>query len=113
MANNVYSDYETAKEMAEEKMKELECDIFICKSKFQSGEEFTLKTIDEMSCSTYLHIISLPFRHHFVLKKNAEREASKFISKKGVSVYVNKKTEIVNGYVTIKYYYLTHKECLT
>ena len=114
MANNVYSNYELAKTMAEERMKELEQDIFICKSKFQSGEEFTLKTIDEMmDCNTHLHVISLPFRHRFVTKKNAEREASKFTSKKGVPIYVKKRTEVENGYIKIKHYYLTHKECLT
>lgn len=114
MAGNVYSTYELAREMAHERMKELEQDIFICKSKFHSGEEFTLKTRGEMmKCNSYLHVISLPFRYHFTTKKNAQREASRFISEKGVPVYVDKKTEIVNGYVVTKYFYLTHKEpCL-
>ena len=84
MAGNVYSTYETAKEMAGERMKELEQDIFICKSKYKSGEEFTLKTIGEMmACNVHLHIIRLPFRHHFATRGNAEREASRFASKKG------------------------------
>ena len=115
MAGNVYSTYELAKTMAQERMKELETDIFICKSAFQSGEEFTLKTIDEMmKCNTHLHVIGLPFRHRFKSKPNAEREASRLASRKGRPVYVKKKTEVENGYLKIKYYYLTYKEpCLT
>jgi len=114
MAGNVYSTYELAKTMADERMKELETDIFICKSTFRSGEEFTLKTRGEMmKCNTYLHVIGLPFRHRFKSKPNAEREASMLASRKGRPVYVKKRTEIENGYIKIRHYYLTYKEpCL-
>lgn len=114
MAGNVYSTYELAKKMAEERMDELEQDIFICKSIFKSGEEFTLKTRNELiGHKNYLYMVALSFRHKFRDKQNAEREADIFTSKKGLPTYVKKKTEIENGYVRIKYYYLTHKEpCL-
>ena len=110
MAGNVYSTYELAKEKAVERMDELEQDIFICKTEYLSGTEFTLKTQSEMHCGSYLHVISLPFRHHFTTKANAEREASRFASRKGVPVYVLPKKELVNGYNKILYYYLTYKE---
>lgn len=111
MAGNVYSTYELAKKMAYERQRELEQDIFICKSNYQSGQEFTLKTKDEMmSCNNYLHMLQLSFRHHFGRRANAEREADKFASKKGLPVYVKTKTKLIGGYDTILYYYLTHKE---
>lgn len=113
MTGNVYSTYELAKSKAEEKIKEEEQDIFICKSSYKSGTEFVLKTRDQLTCNTYLYMMSLPFRHHFTTKQNAEREASVFASKKGRPVYVKKKTEIQNGYTIIKYYYLTYQECST
>lgn len=113
MAGNVYSTYELAREKAQERMKELEQDIFICHSKYKSGEEFILKTRDELTCTTYLYMLALPFRHRFGNKSNAERESGIFASKKGKPVYVKKKTEKVNGYDIIKHYYLTYKLCST
>lgn len=111
MANNVYSTYELAKKMAEERQRELEQDIFICESRYLSGKEFTLKTRDQlMKCSDFLYMLPLPFRHHFSTKKAAEREADVFASKKGRPVYVKKKTKIENGYEKILHYYLTYKE---
>ena len=112
MAGNVYSTYELAKKMAEERMRELEQDIFICSSKYQSGREFTLKTRDQVF-GDYLYAQMLPFIHHFKSKSNAEREAGVFASKIGKPVYFDKRTELVNGYNKIKHYYLTHVEpCL-
>ena len=114
MAGNVYSTYELAKAMAEERMTELEQDIFICQSSYKSGVEFTLKTKDELTCNNYLYMLELPFKHRFKKKENAEREAGKFASKRGKPVYFDKKTSIEHGYTIIKYYYLTHIEkCLT
>jgi len=115
MANNVYSTYDLAKEMAQERQRELEQDIFICRSSYLSGEEFTLKTRDQlMKCSSYLYMLELPFRHHFKTKQSAEREADVFTSKKGRPVYVKKKTYEENGYIKTSHYYLTYKEpCLT
>ena len=113
MAGNVYSTYEKAKYMAYERMKELEQDIFICHSAYKSGEEFVLKTRNEMSCTSYLYMLELPFKHKFKNKKNAEREASTFASKRGKPVYFNKKINLINGYNKISHYYLTHIECLT
>jgi hypothetical protein len=111
MVGNVYSTYEIAHKMSEEKMNELEQDIFICLTKYPSGQEFTLKTRNEiMSCTDYVYQRSLPFRHHFATKANAEREASIFASKKGRPVYVRRKTDIQNGYIVTKYFYLTYKE---
>ncbi len=113
MTGNVYSTYDLAKDKAPEKLGELEQDIFICKSKYLSGEEFTLKTRDELTCSTYLYMLALPFRHRFRNKDNARREAGVFASKKGRPVYVKKKIEKQNGYDIIKYHYLTYIECST
>jgi len=110
MAGNVYSTYEMAKEKAQERLIELEQDIFICKSTYLSGEEFILKTRDDLTCRTHIYMVEVPFRHHFADKKNAEREASVFASKKGRPVYVKKKVEVKNGYPFTKYYYLTYKE---
>ena len=114
MAGNVYSNYELAREMANERMQELETDIFICRSQFKSGEEFTLKTRYEMGrCTNYIYHLELPFRFHFKNKKNADRESEVFASKKGRPVYFNRKTNIESGYVVTKYFYLTYKEpCL-
>ena len=114
MAGNVYSTYELAREKAVERMTELETDIFICNCKFKSGQEFTLKTRHEIMGMNYLYMVGVPFRHHFKDKKNAEREASIFVSKSGKPVYVCKKTYEENGYIKTSHYYLTHKEpCLT
>ena len=107
---NVYSTYELAKERAKDKMREIEQDIFICHSKYKSGEEFTLKTRDELTCNAYLYMVALPFKYRFRQKKNAKREADVFASKKGKPVYFDKKIETMNGYPIIKYYYLTYIE---
>ena len=109
MAGNFYSTYELAKSMAQERMRELEQDIFICHNKFLSGEEFTLKTRGQVF-GDYLYMVSIPFRHRFKSKPNAKREASVFASKKGKPIYFDKKTEVENGYVKTRYYYLTYKE---
>lgn len=114
MANNVYSNYELARFKAEERMKELETDIFICESRYLSGREFVLKTREELKCNSYLYMRMLPFRHRFIDKDNAKREAEVYASRKGRPVYVNKKIVVQNGYDIIKYYYLTYIEpCLT
>ena len=114
MAGNVYGTYELAKEKAHERMKELEQDIFICHTKYPSGQEFTLKTKSEVGCGDYLYMLQLPFRFKFSSKETADREASNFASKKGAPVYVKRKTAIENGYKKTLYFYLTYKEpCLT
>ena len=113
MAGNVYSTYEMAKEMAEERQGELEQDIFICPSKYKSGNEFLLKTREQVF-GDYLYMLAIPFRHHYKDKQNAIREADMFVSKKGRPVYVKPKYEIQNGYKMTIYHYLTYKEpCLT
>ena len=109
MAGNVYSTYEKAKEMAEDRQRELETDIFICPCKYKSGKEFVLKTRDQVF-GGYLYMLELPFRHHFKDKTNANREADIFTSKKGRPVYMKKKINIMNGYPVISYFYLTYKE---
>ena len=107
MAGNVYSTYELAKEMAEERARELEQDIFICRTKFRSGEEFTLKTCNEMrSCNTYLHMVKLPFLHHFKTKTNAKREAEKFPQKHDIPPCAEPFIEVISGYPTILHYYI-------
>jgi len=111
MANNVYSDYETAKEKAHERQKELEQDIFICHTKYPSGNEFTLKTRNELTCGNYLYMLKLPFTHRFASKKNAEREANRIAGIEYKPVWVDKHTEEENGYTIIKYYYLTYTPC--
>ena len=112
MANNVYSTYEEAKAKAHERQKELERDIFICHTKYPSGEEFTLKTGDEVTCGSYLYMLKLSFDHHFASRKNAEREANRIAGIEYKPVWVGKKIEKENGYQVIKYYYLTYdKPC--
>ena len=112
MTGNVWSTYDLAKSKAEEKMDELECDIFICHSNYLSGEEFTLKTREEVF-GDYLYMVEIPFRHRFKTKPNADREAGIFATKKGRPVYVKKRRKIINGYNTIQHYYLTYIECST
>jgi len=109
MTGNVYSTYELAREKAHEKVKEIEQDVFICSCSYRSGKEFLLKTRSEV-IGDYLHIVELPFRHKFRTKQNADREASKFASKKGRPVYVRQKRKIISGYDFIDYYYLTYIE---
>ena len=101
MAGNVYSTYPMAKTMAEERLKELEQDIFVCKSKYLSGEEFTLKKRDEITCGNYLYVLKLPFGFHFATKKNADREANRIADAENKPVWVDKKIEIKNGYPMI------------
>ena len=107
MAGNVYSTYDLAKKKAHERMKELETDIFICRSKYQSGEEFALKTKKEVrECGTYLHIIKLPFGHHFKNKHNALREARRFEEELGKPVRIQKHTYEENGYTLFSHFTL-------
>jgi len=110
MVGNVYSTYDLAKEKAIDKMNELEQDVFICHSKYISGEEFTLKTRDELTCNNYLYMVEIPFRHRFKDKSNAQREASIFASKKGRPVYIKPRRKIISGYDIIQHYYLTYIE---
>lgn len=99
MAGNVYSTYELAKEMAQERMKELECDIFICLCEYPSGDEFTLNTQgDMMSSGSYLYALKLPFNHKFKNKYNAAREAEKFTKELDTKVTIQRNTYEENGY---------------
>lgn len=110
MAGNVYSTYDLAKEKAEERMKELETDIFICRTKFNSGEEYTLKTRDELiSHASFIYMVQLPFHHRFANRDNAIREASIFEKKMDRKVMIEKHTYEENGYNIFSHYSL----CLT
>lgn len=107
MAGNVYSTYELAKAMAHERMKELEQDIYICRTEFKSGEEFTLKTRSEMmSCASYLYIVQIPFKHKFKKRDNALRESKAFEYKLGKPVIIEKHTYEENGYNKFSHYSL-------
>jgi len=107
MAGNVYSTYELAKEKAEERMKELEQDIFICSSKFKSGEEFVLRPRSEMTtCNSYLHVIQIPFTFRFRDKLNALRESRVFEKKLGKPVMIERYTYEENGYNKFSHFQL-------
>ena len=110
MAGNVYSTYELARKMANERMRELEQDIFICHTKFRSGEEFVLKTTDQVF-GDYLYMLPLPLGYHFKDKKNAQREADKFKDKLNKNILVETITYEENGYTYISHYSL--KSCST
>ena len=99
MAGNVYSTYELAKSMAQERMKELECDIFICPSNYKSGKEFILKVRgDMMDCATYLYMLELPFNHRFKNKHNVKREANRLSVKLDKKIIIKRHTFEENGY---------------
>lgn len=99
MTGSVYSTYELAKDMAEDRMKELEQDIFICHTKYRSGEEFVLKIRDEMmNCSSYLYMQKLPFNHRFKNKHNVAREAERFSKEMGNYIAIERHTYEENGY---------------
>lgn len=110
MAGNVYSTYELAKESAEERMNELEQDIFICSCKYNSSTEFVLKTINDMMTNAdYLYAQKLPITHHFKLKKNAIREAERFSEELNRYVAIQRHTYEENGYNKFSHFTL----CLT
>ncbi len=110
MAKNVYTTYELAKDMAEERMNELEQDIFICSVNYPSGKEFILKTYSElMSCANWLYMVELPFKHQFNTKGNAVRESKRFAKKMDKEIEVEKITYEENGYNKFSHYTL----CLT
>jgi len=110
MTGRIFSTYELAREKANDRLKDVEQDIFICSCCYRSGQEFILKTRDELVRNgDFLYHLRLPFKHRFKIKENAEREAEKFASNSGKPVYVRKKTTTENGYVKILYYYLTYK----
>ena len=99
MAGNVYSTYELAKEMAQERMKELEQDIFICSCKYKSGQEFVLKIRSEMmSGADYLYMLKIPFNHRFKNKHNVAREAERFSKELNNYVAIQRHTYEENGY---------------
>ena len=107
MAGNVYSTYELAKDMAEERMVELEQDIFICHTKYRSGEEFVLKVKDEMmNCGDYLYVQKLPFNHRFKKRDNALRELKRFEVKLNKPVMIEKHTYEENGYIKFSHFSL-------
>lgn len=108
MAGIVYATYEIAKEKAIEKMEELEQDIFICLSHYPSGNEYILKTRNElMFCSKWLRIIEIPIDFKFTNKENAEREA-RMIRKKTGKKYILIDTVKIkqNGYNKFSHYEL-------
>ena len=99
MAGNVYSTYELAKKMAQERMKELEEDIFICSCNYKSGKEFVLKIRgDMMNGSDYLYMLELPFNHKFKNKHNVAREAKRLSTKINKGVTIQRHTYEENGY---------------
>ena len=110
MAGNVYSTYDLAKVKAQERMIELEQDIFICSCEYKSGKEFVLKTRKEMmNGGSYLHIVLLPFNHKFKDKHNAVREADKFAKQLKKVVTIKRNTYEENGYSKFSHFSL----CLT
>ena len=110
MAGNVYSNYPLAKDMAEERMDELEQDVFICKVNYHSGNEFVLRTKDEMMRDgDFLYHQMLPFKHKFTFRDNALREAKKFAKKLKKRVLIDRVTYTEKGYEKISHHIL----CLT
>ena len=107
MAGNVYSNYSLAKNMAEERMGELEQDIFICKVNYHSGQEFVLRTKDEMMrLGDCLYHQQLPFRHKFNTWDNAVRESKKFRKKLKKKIRIDKITTEDKGYELFSHYAL-------
>lgn len=108
MAGIVYTTYEIAKEKALEKMEELEQDIFICSSRYPSGEEFILKTRYElMFCTKWLYIQEIPVDYKFKNRENAEREAMIKRKKTGKRFILIDTIRIKqNGYNNLSHYEL-------
>ena len=105
----VYSSYELAIESAQDKVEELECDLYLCEVNHPSGKEYTLK---RSICEgfSYLKYFELPFKHHFVTEKSA-RKASKVVEKKrGKKIGVRAKYETVKGYKVLLYFYLVEQK---
>jgi len=110
MTGSVYSTYELARDMAEDKMDELEEDIFICSCNYKSGKEFVLKTRGQMMTGgDYLHMVKLPFNHRFRNKHNVAREAERFSKELNKYVSIHRHTYEENGYDKFSHFTL----CLT
>ena len=104
----VYTTYELAKEKAIEMMEELEQDIFICSTKFPSGEEFVLKTCNElMHCTKWLYLQEVPIDHKFINKDNAINAGRKIREKQRKRfILVDTVRKRKNGYSNISHYEL-------
>jgi len=101
----VYSKYELAINAAQQRVDDLERDLYLCCVNYPSGCEFVLK--DKLPKGfSYIEKIDLPFNHNFRLQKNALREAYKFEAMMGITVKVERKTVKQNGYTRTSHYKL-------
>jgi len=104
----VFSNLELALENGQDVVDRIERDLYLCRVKYNSGEEYVLKPQLPLGFSC-LTCFRLSFNHHFKTKQSAERAAELFGSRMGVKVNVNTERYEENGYKIISHYRL----CLT
>ena len=104
----VFSKYEIAIDMALDYVEREERDLYLCRVRYPSGEEFILKPSlpEGFTC---IECIRVPFHHKFKSAVNAVHAAEAFEKRMGKKVIIDRMTFIQNGYKQTSHFAL----CLT
>ena len=109
-SQRIYSNYELAISNAEKYMLYKEEDIFLCKTHYPSGAEYSFRTRKDISFENspiILKIYSLPIWHLFKLRGNAQREKKKFEEVHGCKLTIQRNKTPAGEYI------YTLKKCST
>ena len=104
-----YSRLEAAKKALLEFFQIREQDVFIVHVKYPSGEEWSLRTRDELFSkdSPVIYGHQLPhFEHHFKDRDNALREANNQSQRLGIPITLERHIKMEKGYKVFSHYTL-------
>ena len=101
----VFSDLDTAIEMAPEIVELEEHDLYLCQTRYPSGVEYYLshKIPSGFGC---VDCFKIPFKHHFKTEKSARAAAVVFEKRLDKKIGVRPKYETKKGYEMLSHFYL-------
>ncbi len=106
---NTYSTKEDAIAAIPEFCKIKEQDIFVCHVCYPFGEEWSLRTRDQIFSEesfSIIHKYYLPINHHFIERDNAIREKQVWEMRLNTEIELERHTKVKKGYPTFSHYTL-------
>ena len=101
----IFSDLDTAIELAPEIVAKEEHDLYLCESNYPSGSEYSLRK-EVPSGFSYINCFRIQFNHHFKTEKSARAAAGEFEKRTGKKVKVRPEYEVKKGYQMLSHFYL-------
>lgn len=109
--NRIYSNREEALKNAEKFISEVERTVYVYRTIYPSGEEFSYRYENDLVTKTSDNIIAcfeIPFNYKFRIKENAKREKARLSEQLGKKIGIRKHRNKINGYDFINFYTLTN-----